>query len=63
MDLAIPVVPKIDIPSTIPNLGFIVFLAIFLPSGIVIVTLAIFPSGTLCVKFSKIIFRGTGFIA
>ena len=63
MDLAIPVVPMTDIPPTIPNLGFIVFLAIFRPSGIEIVTLATLSSGKILSKFFLIILRGTGFIA
>ena len=50
MDLAIPVVPMTDIPPTIPNLGFIVFLAIFRPSGIEIVTLATLSSGKILSK-------------
>ena len=46
MDLAIPVVPKTEIPPTIPNFGFIVFRAISQPSGMEIVTFADLPSGT-----------------
>ena len=63
IDLAMPVVPRTDIPPTIPNLGFIVFLAILSPSGMEMVTFATLPSGTLSVKFFIIMLRGTGFIA
>ena len=63
IDLAIPVVPSTEIPPIIPNLGFIVFLAIASPSGMEMVTLATLSGGTIFSKFFLIILRGTGLIA
>jgi len=63
IDLAMPVVPSIEIPSTIPSFGFIVLLAIFLPSGTEIVTTAVLPSGIRSFRFSAIILRGPGLMA
>ena len=64
--ITIPLVPKIEIPSLIPNLGLSVFGANSFPFGTEITTLIPFFSRIsfpTSLKFSLIIFLGTGLIA
>ena len=61
--LTTPVVPKIDTPPTMPSFAFMVFLAMFAPSGALIMTSTPFPAGRTSLTASVIMLLGTGLIA
>src|SRR5208283_2263606 len=59
----IPVVPRIDMPPTMPSLGLKVLLVTLLPSGTLMVISAEVLGGRASLTDSIIILLGTGFIA